>query len=280
MSFEYTKPIKFALDELKFSYRGEIFKGNGFLEWNPVKGFHIDALLDKAFAPVNTFKTTGQILVNDKNDAFPIWLHIKNYGRAIAPTVFPNDQKKSILPDNYLSMDLERVLFFNRLPNSYHSNSEYWSGSAVFATKRKIEFPDIFKSESTLGGFQFSGESSTGLYHDEDGIWELRGRTSSEETFELKWALHKKLWTRGEAWRFGEAARRALSIISNQTIWIQKQYLQRDGQGVYYYKKFLEAEPLHFYCRLLTNDNLSGKERWSFNKRVFLCLVIFFFAQR
>jgi hypothetical protein len=34
MIFDYDQPAKFALDKLRFSYRGEVFKGSGFLEWN------------------------------------------------------------------------------------------------------------------------------------------------------------------------------------------------------------------------------------------------------
>lgn len=97
---DYNSPEKFVLDALHFSYRGEIFKGNGFMEWNPIDGFHIDAFLDKKFAPVDRFKTLGQTIINDKSDAFTIWLKIRGFFPAIAPNVFPMAQKMSFVPDN------------------------------------------------------------------------------------------------------------------------------------------------------------------------------------
>jgi hypothetical protein len=38
----------------------------------------------------------------------------------------------------------------------------------------------------------------------------------------------------------------------------------------------IRFDPLHFYCRPLTNENLGAKERWNFNKEAFLQLVVFF----
>jgi hypothetical protein len=77
--FDYDQPAKFVLDKLRFSYRGDVFKGSGFLEWNPAKGFQIDALLDKTFAPMDTLRMTGQIFIETKGDTFPIWLHVRNH---------------------------------------------------------------------------------------------------------------------------------------------------------------------------------------------------------
>jgi hypothetical protein len=104
---DYTRPADFVLDSLWFSYRGELFKGHGFMEWNPADGFHINALLDKTFAPVDTFKTLGQTIINDKSDAFSIWLRVRGLGSAIAPNVFPLDQKKSLIADNHFSVNLK-----------------------------------------------------------------------------------------------------------------------------------------------------------------------------
>lgn len=94
---DYAHPANFALDDLWFSYRGELFKGQGFMEWNPTEGFRINALLDKNFAPIDLFKTLGQTILNDKIDTFSIWLRIKGLGSAIAPGVFPLAQKRSII---------------------------------------------------------------------------------------------------------------------------------------------------------------------------------------
>ncbi len=92
---DYSKPAKFVLDGVRFRYRGESFKGSGFLDWNPTTGFHIDALLDKDFAPLDSLKTVGQIIVNTKEDTFTIWLNVRGHGRAFVPRAFPLGQKHS-----------------------------------------------------------------------------------------------------------------------------------------------------------------------------------------
>lgn len=273
---DYTKPVKFVLDGVRFSYRGVIYKGQGFLEWDPVKGFRIDALLDKNFAPVDSFKTIGQIIVNTKEDTFAIWLNVRGHGRAFVPRAFPLGQKHSFQPDNHLSMNLERVMFFSRLPPGFQSPSKFWSGSADYLTVSKMEFPDHLKSETTLGGRPFTASSSTGLSHDDDENWCLTGRSISDDKFELSWALNKNRWRKNDAWRFGEAARRALSIVSAQMIWIARQTLSRDGLKIEDKRRPAEAKSLSYYFRPLLGEDMGVHAYWKFNKEAFLKLAEFF----
>jgi hypothetical protein len=210
---KYTSQYKFVLDSLWFAYRGEIFKGSGFMEWNPTDGFHIDALLDKDFVPVDPFKTLGKIIINDRNDAFTIWLKIRGDWAAIAPNVFPLAQKKSPIRDNHLSVNLSRVIFFIRWPKECDRHTETWSGSAVFLTKKRFEFPDWLKLETSLAGEMIEAQSWTGRSHKNTGDFSLSGRHLDDNNFELNWSLTKSHWTKRDAWNFGEAARRALSII-------------------------------------------------------------------
>jgi hypothetical protein len=273
---DYDKSAKFVLDGVRFSYRGEIYKGQGFLEWDPAKGFHIDALLDKSFAPVDAFKTLGQIIVNTKEDTFKIWLNVRGQGRAFVPVAFPLGQKKSFQPDNHLSMKLQRIVFFSRWPHVNETPSRFWSGSADFLTKSKMEFPDHLKSETTLGGQPFEGSNSTGLFLDDDDNWCLTGRSISDDNFELSWALNKNRWRRNDAWRFGEAARRSLSIISAQTVWIARQTLSRDGQQIEDLRRRADAEKLSYYLWPLQGNDRGSVENWKFTKEAFLKLVDFF----
>jgi hypothetical protein len=83
MAIEYNEQAKFVLDGVRFSHEGQIYKGQGFMEWNPATGFGIDALMDKTFAPVDAFKTLGQIIVNTKEDIFPIWLNKRTIERVL-----------------------------------------------------------------------------------------------------------------------------------------------------------------------------------------------------
>ena len=275
MNFESEKQAKFAIDRLRFTYHGVVFKGNGFLEWNPSTGFHIDALLDRKFSPVDMLSTSGQILINSKPDTFPIWLHLKGHGKALIPMVFPGGQRRSFPADNYLSMDIERVVFFNHL-KGFRSESEYWAGSASFTTKREIEFPDEHETTSTMAGVQYEHKLTACFAHEEDGNWDLTGRLVSANQFELSWSLHKARWSRADAWKIGEASRKALSLISAQPLRIETQNCTRGAHIINEIRVRSLIEPIQGYCHPLSNGNMRGMDRRKFNKEAFLKLVVFF----
>jgi hypothetical protein len=270
---EYAKPYKFVLDNLWFSYQNEIYKGHGFMEWNPTDGFQIDATLDKIFAPVNSFKTLGQSIINDKNDAFTIWLKIRGLGSAIAPRAFPLAQKRSFIPDNHLSLKLKRVIFCFQWPKEVKGETEMWSGSAVFLAKTEIEFPDSLKLETTLGGRLIESQLNAGLIQEDASDFSLTGRHLPDKSFELSWSLSKSRWSKNDAWNFGEAARRALSVIFAQTVWIANLKVTRANREIFDFRQKREAEPLSYNFQPLID--IGPKQRDS-NKRMFLKLVVFF----
>ena len=273
---KYTSQYKFVLDSLWFAHRGEIFKGSGFMEWNPTDGFHIDALLDKVFAPVDPFKTLGEIIINDRNDAFTVWLNVRDVGAAIAPNVFPLAQKKSLIPDNHLSIDQSRVIFLSKWPKECDRKTESWSGSAVFVTKRRFEFPDPLKLETSLAGEMIEAQSWTALSHKDTGDFSLSGRHLDDNNFEVNWSLAKSRWTKTDAWNFGEAARRALSIIFAQTIWIANVNITRGNREISDFRKKAEVKSLSHYFRPLIDVDSGGRKQCDFNKDAFLKLVVFF----
>lgn len=246
------------------------------MEWNPESGFQIDALLDKPFAPVDRFKTLGQIIVNTKEDTFSIRLAVRGHGKALVPVAFPLAQQSSLIPDNHLSMKVERVVFFSRWPPGVHLCQRFWSGSAEFSTKVPIEFPDHMKTECTLADKPFSGRNTTGLCVEDDAKWSIWGHRPSDERFELKWALNRDRWSRSDAWRFGEAARRALSILSAQTVWILKQDLSRGNQNIGEYRRPSETRKLSYYFHPLLGKDIGVVEHWQFNKEAFLRLTEMF----
>lgn len=246
------------------------------MEWNPTDGFHFDALLDKDFAPVDSFKTLGQTIINDRSDAFTIWLKVRGVGVAIAPNVFPLAQKKSFIPDNHLSIDQNRVIFFFPWPKECDRNAESWSGSAVLLTKGKIEFSDWLKQETSLGGKLIESQSWTGLTHEAVNDFSVSGRHLTDNSFELNWSLPKSSWTKSDAWNFGEAARRALSIIFAQTIWIANLKITRGNCEIFDFRKKREVESLSYNFRPLIDIDSSGLKQRDFNKSAFLKLIAFF----
>lgn len=276
MAIEYNDPARFVLEGVRFSCKGDTYKGQGFMEWNPATGFRIDALLDKTFNPVDAFKTLGQIIVNTKEDAFSIRLVVRGHGWGIA-RAFPLAQPKSLVPDNHLCMsNLRRVLFFTRWPKEFHSASEFLSGSALFLTANKLEFPDSLNTKTELAGRFFSAVNSSGLSVDEKDNWCLSGQQISDDKFELSWALNKNRWQRRDAWRFGEAARRALSIISAQMVWIARQEVSRDGQKILELRRRDDPKKLGYYFWPLLGDDGDVLARLKVNKVTFLKLTEFF----
>jgi len=246
------------------------------MEWNPTDGFHIDALLDKTFAPIDSFKTLGQTIIKDKSDTFTIWLKIRGLGLAIAPSVFPLAQQKSLIPDNHLSIDQSRVIFLFQWPKDCAWNAESWSGSAVFLTKNKIEFSDWLKQETSLGGQLIQSQTWAGLTHKDVNDFSVSGRYLTDNSFELNWSLSKSSWTKTEAWNFGESARRALSIIFAQTIWITKLKITRANREFFDFRKKQEVEALHYNFHPLIDIDSGGPKQREFNKNTFLKLVAFF----
>jgi hypothetical protein len=273
---KYTSQYKFVLDSLWFAYRGEIFKGSGSMEWNPTDGFHIDALLDKDFAPVHSFKTLGQTIINDRSDAFTIWLEVRGLGAAIAPNVFPLAQKKSLIPDNHLSIDQDRVIFIYKWPKECDRKGESWSGSAVFLTEKRFEFSDSLKLETSLAGEMIEAQLWTGLSHKDTVDFSLSGRHLDDNNFELNWSLTKSRWTKTDAWNLGEAARRAFSIIFAQTIWIANVRITRGNREIFDFRKKSEVESLRYNFRPLIDIDSGGRKQCDFNKGAFLKLVVFF----
>ncbi len=273
---DYNNPAKYVLDGVRFSYRGESFKGQGFLTWDPKTGFHIDALLDKNFGIKDSLKPVNPIIINTKEDTFPIFLAVRNVGRAIIPRAFPVSQKHSFRPDNHLSMNLERVIFVSKRPRINQTPSKYWSGSAEFLTAEKLEFPDHLNTHTTLGGQQLIDHYSSGLFHDDKENWSISGYSPADGKFELSWALNKNRWGRKDALRLGEAARKALSIISSQTVWITKQNNLRDGSEIEDLHCPEEAKSLNYFFQPLLNQDMGVMECWHFNKIAFLKLTGFF----
>ncbi|MDB6066555.1 MAG: hypothetical protein JWR26_2763 [Pedosphaera sp.] len=268
--------MKTGIDRLRFSYGGELFAGQGFMEWNPTDGFHLEALLDKNFAPVDSFKTLGQVIINDKGDAFNIWLKVRGFGSAIAPNVFPLAQKQSLITDNHLSLSLKRIIFFFQWPKEPEEVEESWMGSAVFLTKTELEFPDSVKLETSLAGRLIEAQSTTGLSHEDKNNVSFSGRQLTNKSFELNWALSKSCWTKTDAWHFGEAARRALSIIFAQTIWIAKTRIRRGHVDVLDLRKHETVESLKYNFRPLIDIDHSGLKQRTFNKDAFLQLIVLF----
>lgn len=271
---EYENPANFVLDSVRFSYKGQIFRGNGFMEWHPSEGFKINALLDKNFAPVDSFGTVGQTILNDRDDAFSIRLSIRGIGTAIVPNVFPLAQIRSLIPDNHLSITASRVVFFINWPKELARSPDSWDGQAVYVMKKPFEFPDSLNQETILGGRVIEKRGSTGLSHDEDGEG-IFGRPLDKNQFKLDWSFPANRWTKTSAWKFGEAARRASSIVFAQTVWIRNAKVFRGQLEIHDWRKKCLGEAIDYNFRPFVGVG-QPVELYTFNKDAFLKLARFF----
>jgi hypothetical protein len=274
MQFNYDEPAKFVLDRVHFLSRGDAYSGQGFMEWKPESGFHIDVLLNKPFGRTDVFKTAGLTFVHAKEDFIQIKMAIRGVGFATART-FPTTPGR-FLPDNHFSVGLEGVVFFSRRPYNAEALSKFWVGSAVFLTSKKLEFPDHVKTETTLDGKPYEYNGTTGLSFQDDENWQITGRSVSAEKFELAWSLNRNRWKKNDVWRFGEAARRALAVVSAQTVWIAKQRAARESQIIEDVRQSRESRQLGYYLQPLLGDDAGAVNSWHFNKTAFLKLTEFF----
>ena len=146
----------------------------------------------------------------------------------------------------------------------------------MFLTSAKIEFPDPLNTQTTLGGQFLSSSNSSGLSVEEEGNWSISGRPLSDDKFELSWALNKDSWNKNDVWRFAEASRQALSIVSAQRILIAKQDISRDLQRVAAIRRRDAPHKLHYAFWPLLGTDRGVIEDWKFTKEAFLKLTTLF----
>jgi hypothetical protein len=218
---DHTRAAEYVLDRVHFTHAAKEFSGRGLLTWDPEKGIHIEAFLEQTIPRGDPISSFPLVHLEDTTDARCIRLAGSGFGHAVAPNVFPLDLSPS-LHEARLSIRPKSIIFFQHVPtlSADARQHEHWSGSAVFLTKEDPEFPDTLKAETTLNGQTIHSYSRGGLSCEEQNGFSVRGWTTGDNSFTLSWALPKSTSSRTEAWRWAEAARRALSILFAQTVWI------------------------------------------------------------
>ena len=187
------------------------------LAWDPEKGIHVQAFLDKVPPQHNPFASLGLVQMEDTVDSRQIRMAIRGFGHAVVPRVFPHDLN-SCLDEGRLSIRPQHVLFFQHFPALANRGEEHktWPGSAIFVTKTDPDFPDTLRTETTLNGQTIECHNRGGLCFEEADGFSVWGRKTGEDLFEVSWALPRSAATKTTAWRWAEGARRALSILFAQ----------------------------------------------------------------
>ncbi len=244
------------------------------MTWSPLDGFRINAFLDKDFATANPFATLGKVVIETREDTYALKLWVHGLGRAIAPIVFPMAQKPFVAKGHF-SLETSRVIFFGHSP--WMGERKAWSGSAIFLTKKKIEFPDSLEIETKIEGRKVEWQNKGGLNHEEANDCIIVGRHLTESSFELSWSLSKAKWAKTDAWNFREASRRALSIVSDQMLWIARASITRNRGEIVELRTSEKVDALKYYNRLFVERD--PRVEWQFNKTTFVHLTKFFLSK-
>jgi hypothetical protein len=272
---DHVRPAEYVLDRVGFTHSANEYSGRGLLTWDPEKGIHIQAFLDQSVPQGSPFAPVGVVEVEDTTDARRIRMAGRSFGHAIAPNVFPHDLQ-GCLHEGRLSIRPERVIFFQRFPAlaARREVPEAWSGSAVLVTKRDLEFPDNLKTETTLNGQTVECRNRGGLCFEEGDGFSVWGRKTSEDLFTLSWALPKTASSKMDAWRWAEAARRALSILFAQTLWPIRVAVTRGVTEITELRPRRQVHTLNHFHRPLTD--FGPPDQWKFNRTTFVHLTRFF----
>src|ERR1035441_1644035 len=220
---DHTRPAQYVLDRVRFTHAAKEFTGRGLLTWDPEKGIHIEASLEQTLPKGILMPPFPLVCLNDTTDARCIRLAGREFGHAVVPNVFPLDLSES-LHEGRLSIRPERIIFFQHVPalSTGAREHECWSGLAVFLTKEDPKFPDTLQTETALNGEIIRPESRGALSLDGENGFSVRGWPTGDDSFTLKWDLPKSTFSKKDAWRWAEAARRALSVLFAQTVCIVK----------------------------------------------------------
>jgi hypothetical protein len=210
-----------SLESIKLTYNGRRYTGNGSMTWSPEEGFHIRGLLNKEPPDHTGVVTFGGFKLETP---YSILLKPQGYDRAIAQHV-PPTSSFSLLMNNYLSVKVRRVVFFQ-----FHESTEGlsdWGGSAMLQLVSSPILPDRVERETSINGLAISASvSMEGIRHEEDDLTVV-AYVSDKHDLELVWRLPKDKWTKKQNWSLPEAARDAFSILTGQTVRLRRR--ETDG---------------------------------------------------
>ena len=81
----YFQEIEYSLDKIRFQYLGGIYTGRGLLTWDPEKGFHIDAFVERKGPELPSPISFGKVGYITKDETCSIRMKSKSFNHAIIP---------------------------------------------------------------------------------------------------------------------------------------------------------------------------------------------------
>jgi hypothetical protein len=143
---DYTEERLYYLDHVAFCYHEGHYTGRGIMSWEPQKGFHIEAFVDRQGARIEQLDY-GKPGVVPRTEITSIRMNPEGGCWAVSPRVSLLRCLRLIDERPKLSVDVSRVIF--REPDRYPGDS--WSGTAFLATENELNLPGCVSEVTRIG---------------------------------------------------------------------------------------------------------------------------------
>ncbi len=217
--FNYFESREYLVDYLWFHYDGNHYTGNGVLNWNPDKGFHIAARVKNHQLNKSLHKEFRTITFEP---SIRIYMRLNSGLHAIAPHVFIDEIS---LIHGRLLVDVRKVIFIQQVNYPLTSG---WSGSALFEINKSILLPDVVSIETKVGdGLPSQHYSKSGIYYVHDSGLEVIGYEKERKYLEINWFLPKNQWGKKECWDFAQGLQNSISVLAGQALTLKYREMYR-----------------------------------------------------
>lgn len=208
-----------------FEYLGGLYKGRGFLEYIPERGFTINALLDRTGPPLPNPIEFPMLRIARPDELRRIRMRVLD-SYALSSPVCVGDRLGLLLGPS-LSTVCPSMLFITDRPSEGMRHGTY--GSALLSVSSNMHFPQVVERETRFSGRTITLRSSLdGLQWNTDGMV-LQAIREDSTCLEVHWQLTGDEWTKEDNWKLGPALANALSILGGCTVQvIQRMALRRN----------------------------------------------------
>ena len=266
--FEYSRETSWAVDQVRFEYRGGTYRGRGRLTWNPDRGFHLDAFLDRHGPALPNTIEFGKLRVVARSELRSIRMCLEGFGRAISPQLVLGDQWE--LVRDRLDIEFPSILFSRPCRQGAQSKKHY--GSALFEVGKGLVFPDRLDRQLRVNENLIKQTLSRGGIAYEDEALKLRAWQESEGQLRMEWVLTANAWSKTDAWKYAEGIEAALSFLGGRTVRLLERRTRRRSRE--YVERRKQPQPV--YLGILSLPPRETRRPDQIEKEKFIELARFF----
>lgn len=232
--FEYSRERSWAVENVRFEYLGGSYRGRGRLIWDPERGFHLDAFLDRDGVALPRTIEFGKLGVSGPPELRAVRMSLEGSGRAISPRVRLGDQLE-LSAHCRLDIDFPSILFSRSIPQRV--GSEEYRGGALFEVGKSLVFPDSLVQELRLNERPVKKTYTAGGIAYNDDSLRLYAYLVSESQMHMEWVLTGTGWSKADAWNYAEGAQAALSFLSGRTVRLLERTTRRGAHEYFERRK-------------------------------------------